>query len=128
MILLNGIILNPSMQWTERFASHGVAQVARPTLGGRNVINAAPLSGGRNITLTATEDTGWLSHDMVRALLAAAQIPGNLMYLTFHDELDSVLVTFRHHDAPALDINPLNPKAIPDAETVFIGSIKLVTI
>lgn len=128
MILLNGHALNGSLQWTERHQSHQVEQSVRVTLGGRTVINAAPLVNGRNITLVASEDTGWLTKTDVEHLEAMAAIPGAVWSFTYHGEVVDALVVFRHHEAPALDMSPLTPKKEPLPEDYYIGTIKLMQV
>lgn len=128
MILLNGLVLNPSLQWEERFSSSDVLQSVKQTLGGRTVINAAQISGGRNITLVASEDTGWLTFAMVKALRVMAEVPGLILPFTFHNDLLGAQVAFRHHDKPALEVSALSPRAVHDDSDFFIGRIKLITV
>lgn len=128
MISLDGLELNPSMNWVERFESAGVAQSARVTLGGRPVISSAQLQGGRHITLVATHDSGWLTKAVIDQLVEMAKVPGRMLQLTYHDSLTSVLVVFRHHEAPALVFTPLAQKSYYEATDYFSGTIKLLEV
>lgn len=128
MITLDGVELNPSLYWAERLTSYEVAQTARRTLGGRLVINSAPLYEGGLVTLVATQDTGWINTGMMSVLRAKASIPGLVMYLTFHEELIQVPVVFRHHEPPALELVQLTPKKLLEPRDYYIGTIKLIRV
>lgn len=128
MIRLDNITLNPSVSWLERYNSFGIAQKPRVTLGGRTTVHVAPLSGGRVITLAALQDSGWLNRVVVEGLLALAAIPGKVMLLTYHGDLDNVPVVFRHHEPPALELKPLLPRSFPLDGDYFIGTIKLMQV
>lgn len=89
---------------------------------------AAQLYGGQEITLTATEETGWLTKSMADALLLRSRTPGLVMPFTFHDELVGAQVVFRHNDEPAIDLTPLTPRKAMGESDYFIGTIKLLCI
>lgn len=125
-ITLNGTTLSGSLQWTNRRSYAPVAQEVLTTLGGNPVIYSKALQGNRPIALVATEDTGWLTHDMVTAIEAMASVPGAVYTLDFHGEVFSVV--FAHHDSPVIDLQPLQPKAVPEADDYYIGTIKLITV
>lgn len=128
MVRLDNTILNPSLIWVERFHSSGVSQTTRITLGGRPVVNAANLVGGRAITLIASQTTGWLTEDMRLALMGMAAIPGKVMALTYHDDLLLVPVIFKHDEPPALELQPLRYKSTATAGDFYIGTIKLMQV
>jgi hypothetical protein len=128
MITLGNVVLDPNLGWQERYSSSEVGQSVRTTLGGRVVIQAAALQGGNNITLSASEDSGWLTKTMADELRVMSRDPGRVLYLTFHSDLVNVPVVFRHHEAPALDLRALQPKTTPLPEDYFIGTIKLMRI
>lgn len=125
-IILNGVTLSGSLQWTDRRAYSPVAQEVRTTLGGNPVIYSQALQGNRPITLEATEDTGWLTHVAVEAILAMARAPGAVYTLNFHGE--SFNVMFAHHEGPAVSLLPLKPRAVPEPDDYYIGTIKLITV
>lgn len=128
MISLNGVALSPDLAWNERYASWGVAQTSKRTLGGRLSLGAAPLVGGRPVTLVASEDSGWLTKDMVDFLLAAASTPSMVLSLTFHNDLINVPVVFRHHEGVAVELRPLTPKSNPLPGDYFVGTINLMMV
>lgn len=126
MIILNGIVLNHSMQWVERYHSQDVGQEVRRTITGRVAVFSAPQVGGRSITLLATEDSGWLTKEVVDYMLSFASVPGAVYPLIFRDE--SYAVMFRHNDPPAVDMTPLIYRHAAQGTDFLIGQIKLITV
>lgn len=125
-ITLNGVALSGSLQWTDKHSYSSVAQEVKVTLGGNPVIYSKALRGNRPVTLQATEETGWLRLTMVQALEAMASVPGAVYTLDFHGEIFNVV--FAHHDGAPLDLQPLQPKAVPQSDDCYIGTIKLITV
>lgn len=125
-IILNGVTLSGSMQWTDRYAYSPVAQTVIRTLGGGSIVYSQGLSKGQPITLESQSDTGWITYAMLQALLAMAATPGAVYNLEVHGEFNDVV--FRHDAAPAVDFTPLQPKAEPDSGDYFTGTLKLLTI
>lgn len=126
MISLSGLALPDGLLWDEAFATPKVAQVVKRTLGGRNVVYAAPLQGGMNITLRAMPDQGWLTLAQGQALQAMAELPNEVFVLTMGSSTYNVL--FRNHDAPAVELSPLVPRTPAVVGDYFIGLIKLMTV
>lgn len=126
MISLNGIVLNHSMQWLERYQSAKVGQETRRTLAGRIAVLSAPQIEGRYITLQATEESGWLTKSVVDSLIALADVPGAVYPLIFDTETYAVM--FRHNDAPAVDMVPLIYRHAAQGTDYLIGQIKLITV
>lgn len=125
-IVLGGLSLNPSLQWVDRIRYADIAQEQLRTLGGSLVINSARLYKGRQVTLEAQEETGWLTKSMVSSLLTLADGLASIYTLDFHGEVVSVV--FDHVSAPVVDMRPLLYKE-PQANTdYFIGTIKLITV
>ena len=125
-ITLNGVPLNGSLQWTDRFTYTPVAQEVLVTLGGNPVVYSKALFGNRPVTLVASEDTGWLTKVMVDAIYAMASVPGGVYTLNFHGEVLNVV--FAHHDKPPIDLAPLQPKAVPLPEDCYTGTLKFITV
>lgn len=125
-ITLDGVALSGSMLWPDRHQHSEVAQSTRRTLGGGLVVYTQQLFAGRPITLVAAEDTGWITKAMLDALETRAAVPGGAYVLNYHGFV--VDVVFRHNDAPAVEFQPLQPKASPQAGDYYTGSLKLLTI
>lgn len=126
-VAINGIELNPNMVWEEEHRSGGVVQRVRYTLGGVPAVGVATRSS-REITLKATQDSGWLTTTMVEALKSMANTPGAVVQVTIDDVLVNVPAVFRHHDAPALEFVPLTPRSTPLPTDYWVGVIKLMTV
>lgn len=125
-IRLGGVLLSGSLQWTDRYAFTPVAQEVKRTLGGVPVVFSQGLTGGRPVTLEATEETGWLTYSMLQSVIAMASVPGAVYTLDFHGETLSVV--FAAHENPAIDLKPLQPRAVPQPMDYYIGTIKLMTV
>ena len=125
-VTLNGLALSGSLQWEDRHSYSPVAQEVLVTLGGNPVVFSKALQGNRPITLSCTEDTGWLSKATVDSLEGMASVPGAVYTLDFHGNIFNVI--FAHHDAPAISLTPLQPKAVPQPGDYYIGTIKFITV
>lgn len=125
-ITLNGVALNGSLQWKDKHKHSPVAQEVLVTLGGNPVVYSKGLTGNRPITLEATEDTGWLTKLMVDAVEGMASVPGGVYTLDIHGEVFNVV--FAHHDGPACELQPLQPKAVPLPDDRYIGVVKFITV
>ena len=124
---LDGIELNPNMEWVDRHTSQGVAQASIRTLGGKLVTYSQTLDKGQSIILEATEDYGWLQLPVVTALSALANIVGATYTLEMGDT-EIYLVMFNHENAPALDMRAFIPRVTEGNNDYFKGKIKLITV
>lgn len=127
-ITLDGVALGQvgsQPVWRDRNQSASVAQRVQRTLGGNAVVFVGALRGGLPITLEATADYGWLSKAQVDAALLRATVPDG-QYLLVIDGVE-YNVMFRHTDAPAVDMQPLND--VHDAAAdVYVGQLKFITV
>lgn len=124
MITLDSVELSDDLVWVDRYKQSPVAQSAYRTLGGNLVVFSQALSEGRNITLEAQTNMGWLTEEQVAALLDLAKVPGAVYNLTIYNE--TYKVVFRHHEAPALEMQPIVDGAEPSGW--YTGTIKLTTV
>jgi len=125
-IILGGTTLNPNMVWIERYAYSPVVQDVQMTLGGNPVIYSQELQAAAPITLVALADQGWLTKAMADAVQISANQAGAQFSLTIGAE--NFTVMFRHHDAPAVSLQPLITRAVPLTGDYFVGEIKLMTV
>lgn len=129
-ITLDGVTLNDSMVWRERYLSSGVVQSVRRTLGGVAVVFAGATEKGVPITLVAGEFNGMLLGVLVRSvvdqIMARAETPGAVYVLSFNGETYSVI--FRHDDPPAVSMEPITPRTADAAGDYFRGEIRLLTV
>lgn len=124
MITLDSVELSDDLVWIDRYKQSPVAQSAYRTLGGNLVVFSQALLEGRNITLEAQTNMGWLTEEQVAALLDLAKVPGAVYNLTIYNE--TYKVVFRHHEAPALEMQPIVDGAEPSGW--YTGTIKLTTV
>jgi hypothetical protein len=123
---LGGIELNSQMVWSDRHTSQAVAQAVLRTLGGAPVVFSQQLVAGQSITLEARQDRGWIRGSVLQELIALANVAGNIMELQVNTL--SIQVMFRHHEAPALDFEPITPRLNEGNNDIYTGTIKLITV
>lgn len=126
-ITLNGITLPPDLNWVDRFSTQPLVSTRRRTLSGDQIIYHQGLVAGQQITLVATQDTGWIQYSVVQSLKSLHDGSPELDFvLSFHGETHQC--RFRYDEPPALQLAPLRYRQTYAADDYFIGTIKLVTI
>ena len=118
---LGTLTLPDSLQWSDRDSFSPVIQATATTLGGGTAVFSQTRIDGRPVTLEAEDGITWLDQDTVEAIQAMAAQAGASFTLTWESE--SFTVMFRHHDPPAVDLNPIWP-----SYDLFTGTIKLMEI
>lgn len=126
MITLDGIELPTGLLWSDEFASTRVTQTVRRTLDGSVVVFYGEMRAGLPITLESEPDAGWMTRSQVEALALRAASPGGVYTLALRNQ--TLLVMFRHHDAPAFDARPLVPLANPQPGDFYLATLKLMTV
>lgn len=126
-IVLNGVTLSGSMIWSDEHKQSKVAQNAVVTLGGGVIVYSQGLQAGQSVTLEARQDTGWITKAMLDQLEDMAAVAGAVYTINIHDRFIGN-VMFRHQDGPAVEFEPLTPKAAPEATDYYIGTLKLFTV
>lgn len=114
------------LQWPDRFTYSPVGQTHQRTLGGQLVTFEASLVAGRNITLQATQDQGWLTKKQVDDLKAIADTVGNTYSFVY--DVDTFTVIFDHSNGPAVDFSLLVPRPNVEDTDYMSGTIKLLTV
>lgn len=123
-IELDSLELSPDLIWTDRFKYSPVGQSSYRTLAGNLIVFSQALLKGRPVTLEAQANMGWLTEEQVQGLIALASVPGVVYNLTIYGETYQVM--FRHHDPPALEMEPIVDGSEPS--TWYTGTIKLITV
>ena len=118
---LGDLILPDALQWTDRDSFSPVIQAMATTLGGGTAVFSQTRIDGRPVTLEAEDGITWLDQETVDAIQTMAAQPGASFTLTWEDEAFTVM--FRHHDPPAVSLNPLWPN-----HDLFIGTITLMEV
>ncbi|AET42247.1 hypothetical protein VPEG_00097 [Vibrio phage SIO-2] len=127
MILkLNELSLNPNMQIPELSNSFGVAMTKRATLSGGVSVVQAKVTKGRTLTLTASNNQGWITKDARDQLLTMSSLVGEVFTLTVANEVFSVV--FDHSDGNAVNLTPFINRLIPLDGDYFTGTIRLLTV
>ena len=121
MKALGGIVLPDETQWSDQHEWSPVAQEVATTLGGNTVFFAQGLTGGQPITLEIEDGITWVDRETVDAIQAMADQPGATFTLVW--EVQAMTVQFRHHNKPALSLQPLWPN-----HDLFTGTIKLIRV
>ncbi|MBF0607689.1 MAG: hypothetical protein HQL61_09100 [Magnetococcales bacterium] len=108
-----------TLTWTGLYAA------TERTLDG-NLVVFESYATGRPVTLVAQQDSGWLTYEQVKALLAMASVKGATYPLVFEDNIYPV--RFRNEDAPAVDVSPVLPRPNTADSDYFTGKIKLIEV
>lgn len=124
MIKISNLILPPEMIWSDKLKHAPVYQGSAVTLGGRTIIQATGAVNGKPITLTATQTQGWLTKSQVDSVLALANSPGMIYTFEYHGSIANVM--FRHHEPPAVEMEPFVDGEHPS--DYHFGTIKLITV
>ena len=125
-ITLDGVTLNPNLQWIDRYEDTPIAQTAQRTLGGSLIVHSQGLTEGRPVTLQATEETGWFTYAEVAALRARAKVVNGQYTLDFHGEIMTVM--FRHQEPPVLSFQSILYKEPLANDDYLTGTVKLFTL
>lgn len=120
-ITLAGITLPDDLEWSDQDGWCPVAQETTFTLAGRPVFWSMALAGGRPITLELTVEHAWISDSQRVGLQNLASQAAATFDLVYHGTTYPVI--FRHHDPPALALQPIAP-----GMNQYVGTIKLQTI
>lgn len=125
-ITLGGVTLPDNIVWEDKYKWSPIMQDVKTTLGGRPVVFSAELLAGRRISLVAYQDMGWLTKAQVDAVIALANVAGAVYVFVIGAETYNVV--FRHEEPPAVEFDPLIPRAVPIDGDYFVGRIKLLVV
>lgn len=109
------------------FAASAVIATKEATIDGGEVIFAQANGGGNSIDLVGYENSGWLTYATLNQIKAMSQYPAG-EYLLEKADGSTVLVRFRHEEAPVIDVTPLIERAEYDDTDYFYGTIKLAEV
>jgi len=120
MIKLGNLELPPDLVIEEIFDF--MAADVENTITGDEVVFLQPKNVGKAFDLVATEESGWLTRQMVEELAEMTKQVDNLV-LDYHGE--QMLVRFRFEDKPPIEFNAINPIADDLSKVKYYGRIKL---
>ena len=118
---LDSIELPDQVLWREQFASQDVAQDVTPLLGGNVHVSAAPVLSGQSMTLLFSEGVAWADQVIVDAIQALAKQAASVFTLQWEGVTYNVV--FRHHEAPAVQFEPLWP-----LHDQYTGEVRLMRV
>jgi len=130
MIQIGSILMggtSASLKFEERFLSTQVRQKTRASIAGLPIVEEylAP-ARHRAITLTAEDDSGWVTYAQL-LLLRDMELDGRNFALTLHEMLFSQ-ARFFYRDGPALQLEPINRRPAYDAGDYFKGAIRMIAL
>lgn len=113
-ILLDGIALNPNLQWSDEFDWSPVEQGTEHSLTGALIVDEGVKAAGQPVTLQSGADFGEVSLSTLQALQALLTA-GRVMSLNFHGRLMDVM--WRHSDKaieakPVMEFNAYGPDSL----------------
>lgn len=118
--------LSHDLLWADEHGWSPIVSNVEYTLTGALVQESAARQSGRPITLEAPDDSmAWHTRSVVDVLLAWAGVTDLQMLLTL-DDGRSFTVVFRHHDAPAIESNPVRKFPTYDADDYWQVSLKFM--
>ncbi|GAB6161893.1 hypothetical protein JCM12298_10520 [Desulfothermus naphthae] len=120
MIKLGNLELPPDLVIEEIFDF--MAADVENTITGDEVVFLQPKNVEKAFDLVATEESGWLTRQMVEELAEMTKQVDNLV-LDYHGE--QMLVRFRFEDKPPIEFNAINPIADDLSKVKYYGRIKL---
>jgi hypothetical protein len=124
MISIDGIELSDDLVWENEFDEATVAIAVNHTLGGRAVVDAMGLDGGREINIVAERSgesyTGSLLRSQVIALYATMS---TAQTVTFIYETQSIQVKIS-----SIDVRPIVMRPNPSDDDEYTGTITLIEV
>lgn len=125
MITLGSVQIGKGLIWEEENQYTGVLQQVRQTLGGRSHVYSRENIGPMNITLSSTDDQGWVTIAVVKQLELMARDASGSYTLSLGPR--SFTVSFRHWEPPVITRRLLIPRTVPKDEDICALTLKLVT-
>ena len=90
-ITLDAIALPHDLVWADEHGWSNVTQAVDRALDGALIVQEATQPKGRIITLSGSQNSGWISKTVLDSVLAQANTVDNTMVLTFHGETYDVM-------------------------------------
>ena len=127
MTTLDGTINLAGLVWADELGWSGIVCEAAPAINGNLIVQQAPLSGGRPITLQGDAETGWLQRADLLALQALAAVPDASYTLSYNGSNHTV--RFRHEDGEVIIAAPIVGRENAEAGDYYHQiTLKLITV
>lgn len=125
MITLNGIVLPDDLYIDEYQSDFAYSQDLRYTLGGKPFINTLKLDNGNDLKLYGEQNTGWITHNVLKALIDDVKNNyNNIIVLDFNSKIYYVMYKMPQ----PLNFEPVLLKPVYEDTDYFYGSINLIKI
>lgn len=126
LISLDSIILPDDLTWIDEISWTSVMQAVEYSATGALLIQESSKLSGRPITLTGTQNMGWITRETVDALVVKRDTVGLEMTLTIGGSTKNVM--FRQGESP-VDVAPVLEGNFFDSEDWYqVNSIKLMEV
>lgn len=111
------------LNWSEVVAN------SQRTLNGSLVIQQGTRKKGKPLTLQATQDTGWLTREIVNQLMAECNKPEQYFWLEYFadDVVKKVKVVFDHTQTP-IEAKPVKEFISPRLDDYFIVTLRFLEV
>ena len=134
-IILDGITLRDDMLWTDEFTAWKVGQAIKPSLTGARIVHESALQAGRPITLESqnagNDYVGVVSLDVLRALQASEEVPGNTFDLVMpahNSGTRTFTVAWRRSDGAAIEARPVKHITPQFDGDYYAVTLRLMTV
>ena len=124
-VILDGITLNRSIQWTDRYKPTAtIKQKHKRTVDGTLVIYQKSHPLGETVTLSGSGDSGWFTKDMIDSIMLVVGNIDHQMTLDFHG--DTFTVMFDWSSGSPVSFEPIKSQETYIGTDWFTGEIKLI--
>lgn len=123
--VLGTIQIPRGMIWVDEFNWSAVVKSIERSITGALIIDAAPLTAGRPITLQGEESQGWIRRTALLALQELANVSGETYELQMADGR-SFSVQFAAEEP--LSAKPIARPELPADTHPYVATLRLITI
>ena len=125
-ISIGAITLSNDLVWKNEFESPSIGQSVMTTIGGENVVHTDPLSGGREIVLSAERRNnaiyGYYTRQHILDIQAYEQ-SGNTVTFVYGSQSLTVKIK-----AGGIKVEPLMPVVDQGYSDYYIGTVTLIEV
>lgn len=124
------IALPPDLLWMNEMQWSSVGQSKERSITGALIVDVVPKVAGRPVELKGVQNSAWISRDELKALRAAAAVPGGRCVLSWNGESHAVIFDHGDSDASAaVTAEPVVDFCDPqDADYYHSLVVRLITV
>ncbi len=124
---LDNIELPDDLLWVNEFDWNPVEQNIERSLSGALLVQEQGKQKGRPITLSGSNDAGWVSRSTVVSLLAMAQTANKVMQLSLPGQRQFNVIFDRDNGSP-IEAQQIIPFAYPQQNYLYSLTLRLMTV